>query len=523
MGRELAAWDEASVTLAVAAGAAPGPWRITHERTTRVLGAWNAAVLAAYLALLLGIGLRFARHCGPDDYFRASQRVPAWAAGLSIFATTVSSITLMAIPAKAYASDWVYALGNVGIVAVAPLIVLVFLPFFRRIDATSAYEYLERRFHVSLRLFGGLSFLLFQLGRMAIVLLLPAIALATVTPLSVDACILAMGLLSIVYSTVGGIRAVIWTDVCQALVLIGGALLCLVVAWSAGGAAGEVFELAHDQDKLRLVNWGWDATTTTLWVVVLGNTFTNLVTFTSDQAVVQRYMTTPTERAAARAIWTNAAVAVLATPIFYALGSALWVFYRTHPDRLEPTLATDAILPLFASRELPAGLAGLVIAAIFAAAQSTVSTSMNSTSTVLVTDVYRRFAAKRGEQHYLRVARVATALLGALGVGAAMTLAHAQVRSLLDAFTALLGLTTSPLGGLFLLGILTRRAHALGAGIGAACGIAALHFARQSGLHFFLYSAVGMLSCFAVGWLASCILPGTSKANGASRPALAIK
>ncbi|TDJ73550.1 MAG: sodium:solute symporter [Planctomycetota bacterium] len=489
-------------------------WKVSAVPREHAFGAFNITVVLLYLLAMLGIGAWFSRsNRGSDDFFRGGQTIPWWAAGLSIFATTLSSITFMAIPAKAYATDWVYSLGAVSILAIAPIVILWFLPFYRRIDATSVYEYLELRFGISMRLFGSASFLLFQIGRMAIVLLLPAIALATITPIGVDACILVMGLFSIVYSTMGGIRAVIWTDVTQAVVLLGGALFCLVLIAIEMPEGAGLIDVGRAHDKFRVVNWTLDSTTTALWVVLFGNILSNLVTYTSDQAVVQRYMTTPTRKQAERAIWVNGFLALGATALFYSLGAALFAFYRSNPERLDPTFSTDAILPLFVSRELPVGIAGLVVAGIFAAAQSTVSTSMNSTATVLVTDGYRRFVDGRSERHYLRVARACTVALGLVGTAGALVLAHVGASSLLDEFMKLLGLTTGALGGLFVLGIFTRRAHTAGAGVGAAAGIATLWFVQsRTDLHFFLYSGVGVGVTVAVGYIASLVLPGPAQA-----------
>ena len=175
---------------------------------------------------LVVMGFYFSRReKGTDDFFLGGKRIPWWAAGLSIFGTQLSAITFMAIPAKAFATDWLYVLLTVGILAVCPVIIICFLPFFRRLNVTSAYEYLELRFNLPVRLYGSASFLFFQLGRMSIVVLLPAIALSAVTGLNVYMCIIVMGVLCTLYTVLGGIEAVIWTDVIQVIVLMGGTFL----------------------------------------------------------------------------------------------------------------------------------------------------------------------------------------------------------------------------------------------------------------------------------------------------------
>ena len=197
-----------------------------RSRPRPAFGAVNYTVLVVYLLVLAGMGVYFARReKTTEDFFLGGRRVPWWAAGISIFGTQLSAITFMAIPAKSFATDWVYFLVNLGIVLMAPVVVFAYLPFFRRLNVTTAYEYLEHRFNLPIRLFGAASFVVFQLGRMGIVLLLPALALAAVTGMDVRACIVVMGVLCTLYTVLGGIEAVIWTDVLQVVVLFGGALV----------------------------------------------------------------------------------------------------------------------------------------------------------------------------------------------------------------------------------------------------------------------------------------------------------
>lgn len=483
-------------------------WLVEPARPDAPFGAANFSVLTVYLLAMVGVGLWFAgRNRDTNDYFRGGQRIPWWVAGCSIFATMLSSITYMAIPAKAYAQDWVYLIGNLTILAVAPVAVYIALPFFRQIDATSAYEYLERRFNRPVRLFASASFTIFHVFRIGIVLSLAALALGTVTPLSAAWCVVIMGGLSIVYCTLGGVGAVVWTDTIQTFVLLGGAVLCfvLMVASSDGGVAGFLSDAASG-GKFHCVNLHLDPTSASvaLWVVVLGAIGQNVSSYTSDQAVVQRYMTTPDGRRAARAIWTNGILAVGASVLFFAVGSGLWTFYRSHPERLDPTFMTDQIFPLFISRELPPGIAGLIVAGIFAAAQSTVSTSMNSTATAVVVDFLRPLRVASSEGGYLRWARVLTLLLGVVGTLLGLLFVDPDIKSLFDQFIRVIGLFMGVLGGLFMLGILTRRAHGRGALIGAVGGAAVVGVTPLvSNVHGFLYAAIGVSACFAIGYVAS--------------------
>jgi solute:Na+ symporter, SSS family len=476
----------------------------------------NYLTLTLYLTAMVGIGVYFSfRNKTTEQFFRGGQRIPWWAAGLSIYATMLSSISYMAIPARAYMADWGYYFNAIAIFLVAPLVIFLYLPFYRQLDVTSAYEYLERRFNLAVRMFGSLSFMLLQIGRMAIVLYLPALALAAVSSFDIYTCILIMGVLCVVYTVLGGIEAVIWTDVVQSVVLAGGAILAFIlVVTRIEGGLGAFWNTAAGHDKFlqNVAWWDWDIASATIAVVLIGSLFTNLVSYTASQDVVQRYMTTPDQKRAARSIWTNAIISVPSSAMFFLLGTALWVFYRTHPERLDPMLPNDSIFPQFMVRELPVGLAGIVVAGIFAAAQSTLSSSLNSVSTAFVTDFHKRLRPESSDQWNLFLARLVTIVLGVIAIGGAVLLARANLKSMWDVFLQVLGLSGGALAGLFALGIFTRRAHGAGALVGAVISAVVLYLVqRHTSVNFFLYGMIGIVTCFSVGYLASLILPASQK------------
>ncbi len=488
----------------------PQVWTVKPAQRARGFGVFNYSVLVVYLLAMVGIGFFFARrNQSTDDYFRGGKQIPWWAAGCSIFATMLSSLTYTGIPSKAYAQDWVYALGGFMIPVVAVVAVYVAMPFYRRLDVTSAYEYLERRFNRAVRLFGSASFSLFHVFRMAVVMSLTGLALAVATPLTPAQSVLLMGVLSITYCTMGGIEAVIWTDTIQAFVLLGGACFAIVMLLNGtvGGFTGAV-SLANEADKLRWANFHWDATDAQLafWVVIVGAIGQNLSSYTADQAVIQRYMATPSKDLAARSIWINAVLATVATILFFGMGTALYTFYRSHPSKLDPTTTTDQVFPLFIANELPVGIAGLVVAGIFSAAQSTVSTSMNSTATTIVTDFLRPLRMCRDEAAYLRAARLITVAIGTLGTALAVVFTNPNIKSLFDTFIMVIGLFMGVLGGLFILGVSTRRANAFGAVVGAIAGAGTMYALWQwSSVSGYLYTACGISICVGVGYLASLV------------------
>lgn len=485
-------------------------WQISPIRTTTTFGWANILTIVLYLLLLVGIGVYVSsRNKSTDDFFRGGQRIPWWAAGCSIFATMLSSLTFMSVPAKTYATDWLYFLINMSIIALAPFIIYFILPFFRRIDATSAYQYLELRFNLTARLFASLSYILFQIGRMAIVMYLPALALSAVTPLSIEMSIPIMGGLSIIYCTLGGVEAVIWTDTLQTFVLLGGALLSFfLIVFSPEVGLGTYLDLATSNEKFRLIDWSWDYRGTALWVIILGGLGQTLIPYSSDQGVVQRYMSVSDMGKAKKSIWTNAILSFFATLLFFSLGTALYVFYLKHPAKLDPSFQTDAVFPLFIARQLPTGLAGLVIAGIFAAAQSTVSTSMNSIATVCTTDFARRFNWRDSEKDYLKLARILTVLFGLLGTGFALMIAYADIKSLWDSFLGILGLFGGAMCGLFMLGIFSQKANGRGAVIGAVGGAICLWLVQHyTDVSFLLYATVGIVATYVIGWMVSVMLP----------------
>ncbi len=499
----------------------PTVWSVAPVAGGRGFGIVNYVVLGGYLLAMVGVGFYFARkNKTTDDYFRGGKNIPWWAAGCSIFATMLSSLTFTGLPSKAYAQDWVYAVGNLMIPVIAVVAVYVALPFYRRIDATSAYEYLEKRFSRPVRLFGSTSFALFHVFRMAVVMSLTGLALAVATPLTPTQSVLLMGVLSIAYSTLGGIEAVIWTDTIQTFVLLGGAALALWILVSGSGGEtgfGPAFQSAIDADKLRLANFQWQGAQSRVafWVIVLGASGQHLASYTADQAVVQRYMTTSSEKLAARSIWTNAVLTIPATLLFFGIGTAMFTFYQTHPERLDPTITTDQVFPLFIAREMPIGIAGLVVAGVFSAAQSTVSTSMNSMATTIVSDFVRPLGLCKSDRNYLASARWITIFVGVLGTTLGLFFVDPRITSLFDAFIKVVGLFMAVLGGLFLLGVSTRRANSSGAILGGLVGAGMmvwLFFGTH--LNGYLYIPIGLATCMVVGYTASFLGAPKSDLDG---------
>ena len=422
----------------------------------------------------------------------------------------LSAITYMAIPAKAYATDWTYYPMLVTILVVSFPVIRFYLPYFRRLNLTSAYEYLEYRFNTLTRLTASALFITFMVARTALVLYLPSLALTAVTGIDIYLCIVLMGAITIVYCTMGGVEAVVWGDVVQGIILVGGAIMAAVYLMvnTEGGMAGFT-ELAVQNDKFRLFDCAFDLTSATVWVIILGGLANNLISYTSDQTVIQRYMTTKDEKGAARGILMNGLMSVFISVSFYFIGTGLYTFYKTHPAELDYTMAkSDAIFPFFMTSQMPAGLAGLLIAAIFAATMSTISSNINSISTAFSVDFYKRFRSSASDKSMLSVARWSCMIAGLTGMALALLMATWEILSLLDYFNTILGLLSSGLGGLFFMGIFCRRIGGRAAMAGFVAGEAVVFWMyAYTPVSFLLFGFIGMAVSVAVALLLS-YLPG---------------
>lgn len=485
----------------------PDVYSFTVDEPSHTFGAINYTVLALYLLISLMIGVYFARkQKSTDDYFVGGGRVPWWASGLSVFGTLLSAITFMAIPAKSFISDWSFFMLNIAAIAITPLIAFVFIPFFNSLHISTAYEYLEIRFNYVARAIGSVSFILFQLGRIGIVLLLPSLAISIVTGISVESCILLMGILCVLYTAFGGIEAVIWTDVFQVIVLLGGSIVAIVwILLHTDASLGEMIVYASERKKFNILNFDLNLTDSTFWVVLIGGLASAMVTQGTDQTIVQRYLTSSSVKDSQKTLYTNAVLTLPATIIFFGIGTLLYIFYTEMPQHLSPAISNnDSLFPWYIVKELPVGVSGLLIAGIFSAAMSSISSSLNSVSTAFCNDLYKRFDPKVRDIKLLRVARIVTIFVGVFGVLLALWMANSNIKSLWDQFYRFLGLFTGGLGGMFLLGMLTKRANARGTLIGLVLsGVLLWYVSIYTPINFLLYSFIGVASCFGFGYLFS--------------------
>lgn len=489
------------------------------KMTARAEFGWlNWTVLIAYLVAMVALGYYFMKREGDaDDFFTGGGRIPWWAAGISIYATMLSAITYMAYPAKAYATNWTYYPMLMTILVVSFPVIRYYLPFFRRLNVTSAYEYLERRFSLTIRSMASALFIVFMVARMALVLYLPSLALTAVTGIDIYICIVLMALITILYCTMGGVEAVVWGDVVQGFILVGGAFLAVgYLIWGTEGGVDGFLDIATANDKFRLFDWSFSWKSATFWVIILGGMANNLISYTSDQTVIQRYLTTKDEKSARQSILMNGVMSVFVSVAFFAIGAGLYTFFKTHPAELDFTMdKNDIIFPFFMMSQLPAGVAGLLIAAIFAATMSTISSNINSVATAFSVDFYKRFRPATTDKQLLLTARYASLLSGILGMLIALLMATWNILSLLDFFQEILGLLSSGLGGLFLMGIFFPRIGAKAAFIGFVGGVVSVFLTKNfTDASFLLYGAIGMLVSVGLALAVSFLLKEERPAAG---------
>lgn len=508
-----AAWGDG-----LAWSAADGTLHAMQVQAGKHLLTWlDWLVIVVYLAAMIGIGLYFylrEKRNSTENFFVGSRTIPFWAAGLSLYAVNTSSISFIAIPAKAFETNWQYLTNNLIAVLGLMFVAVWIVPLLRRLDLMSTFSYLETRFHPAIRMLASALAIVMQIGsRMSVILFLPALAISTITGIDVVWSIWLMGGFTIVYTAMGGMKAVIWTDVVQVIVKMGGAIFAILfIVWTLRGGFGEFSRIAMEEDKTRLFDFSFDLTKATVWGFVFLVLFEVVLTFPKDQVLMQRVLSTRSDKEAGRSIWAFAAVMIPGGFVFYGIGTALFVYYKTNPERMNPLLPVDATFPLFIAAELPMGVTGLIIAGIFAAAMATLSGIMNSVATLITVDFYERFAKDTSQKKGVFFAEVMTVVVGLVGIGAALVLSRFDIGSLFDVSIELAGLLGGGFAGAYTLGMFTRRANSQGVAIGIVAAIVLTFVAWCFDLvHPYFYLAISILVCVVVGYLASLCFPPPSR------------
>lgn len=448
----------------------------------------------------------------PDAFMAANRSLPGWVVGLSIIGTYVSSISFLANPGKSYASNWNALVFSFALPFAALLAIRYFVPFYRRVGEVSAYHHLEARFGPWARTYAVAMYLLTQMARIGTILYLVALTLSTFLGLGIEAIILTTGALVIIYTILGGIEAVIWTDAIQTMVLCLGALLSILfLGLDTPGGFGQVFEIAAENDKFSLGSFGLSLAEPTFWVVLLYGFTINLQNFGIDQGYVQRYITARSDKDARISVWMGALAYVPISLTLFFIGTALFAFYSAQPELLPESVSGDSVYPYFIVSELPIGLTGIIIAAVLAAAMSTVDSSLNSSATLILQDIYKRYLRpEASDKESMRVLYGATFLWGVVGTGMALLMIGAQ--SALDVWWEYASIFSGGMLGLFLLGLVSRAKNPA-AITGVVCGVLVILWMSvskgwdgqwaplSSPFHTFLVTVIGTLVILLVGIL----------------------
>ena len=435
------------------------------------LRTFDLVTIIVYFIFTMGIGFWFMRRTkSTDDYFKGGGKIPAWATGMSLLATAISSISFLGYPGYAFDKNWSLIIPGLMLPFAAVIGAFVFAPFYRGSRFTSAYEYLEGRFSPGVRMYAVFLYLIQQIWRLGSVLYLLSIPVELMTGWDPVWVILVVGVCTTVYCFVGGLEAVIWTDVIQTFVLLGGGIATvLIVFLTADVGPAYVFETAWENHKFNLTaNTNFNFVQETIWVLIVFGLVQNVQEHVSDQIKVQRYCSVKDDTEAKKAVMFNGLLCIPVWCLFMFVGTCLYAFYTALPDPTVAGLEPDKVFPHFIISQMPIGLGGLVIAAVMAAAMSTLSSSMNSSATVLTVDIIKRyFASDRDDHYYLNIGRMMTVVGGVLMIVTALAISLAlDQSSFLPISFFITSLTFGGLGGLFCIGFFSTRTSNRGMVVG---------------------------------------------------------
>lgn len=467
--------------------------------------ALHYAVLVTYIGMMIAIGLISARRQKTTtDFFLAGRNMPWVAVAMSIFASITSAITFMGIPGLVYKENISFFAGIMMMPVVAPFIIYLFLPFYRRLNVTTSYEYIYRRFGPHARYCVSGLFVCARLGWLGTVVYAPAVAISAVTNIPLWLAIIMMGALATAYTVLGGLTAVIWTDVAQFLVLTGGALtVAISLAVNVPGGVPEILRIANEGGRLSLLEWMPSLTQMTVGAVAVSYFFNFMHDYGVDQVAVQRLLATKDFRGMVRATVLNSIFTVLIVGMLAFIGLGLYAYHVTWPDRLSADMKSDSVFPYYIVHALPHTISGVVIAALFSAAMSGIDSGINSIATVVINDFVQPLRRRaRSETFDMWLARALTIVFGVFATGVAFF--AAQIGPILKASQTFLGLFSGPVLALFLLGILTRRSTFYGWLAGVSIAIPATIWTQyNTNVHFIYYFPLSFAVSAAVGYAAS--------------------
>lgn len=486
-------------------------------RNVRSLNWIDYLVIIGYFGIISTIGILASRHQKSSaDFSLAGRNVPWWVAGISMFATGASAISFMAIPALSFQTNLVFLFPILVMIPAYFVQSRVTYPLLRKMEITSTYEYLERRFNRTLRLVASAQCILVQtFGRASVVLVLPSLAISATTGISVYISLVLMWAITTVYTAAGGFHAVVWTDVFQGtlkffapLAMIG---LCI---FSLPGGLGEFIRISSDYHKFDFALVTWDMAVPAFWVLIVSTFLTSTIGQAGDQPIIQRVFSSP-EHEVRRVAMMSTVCGLLISFVVNILGIAIFAYFRTHPAQLDPMAQNDKIVPLFVIQALPHGFIGVVIAAIFASAMTTVASSMNSSATVFTEDFFLRIKPDASDKLRVLVLRIASAVVGLIALGIALLLATMNLKSIMVTWSIIVALLGGGIVGVYSLGMFTVRVNGFGAVCGALASILiSLYVKLWTPLHWATLLPIAIFSCMICGYLFSLVKPQRKDLTG---------
>ena len=476
----------------------------------------DLAVLIVYLLAVLIAGLYFAKkEMKGKEYFKGDGTVPWWVTSVSIFATLLSPISFLSLPGNSYAGSWLLWFAQLGMLLAIPLTIKFFLPIYSKLDIDTAYHYLEIRFHSKgLRVLGAVMFIIYQVGRMSIIMYLPCMVLSSLTNINVNILIIIMGIIAIIYSYTGGLKSVLWTDFIQGSVLLIGVTFGLIflIAHLDGGLSA-IFNEFINNNKFLAANepiFDINILKNSVFLLIVGAGFNTMSSYVSSQDIVQRFTTTTDTKKLNKMMLANGGLSIFIATVFYLIGTGLYVFYNVQGNPLPPAAQQDQIFASWIAFELPVGITGLLLAAIYAAAQSNLSTGLNSVASSWTLDIQERLSKKQlSFETQTKIGQWVSLIVGIFSIVVAMVLANGGVKSAYEWFNGFMGLVLGILVGTFILGAFSKKANTFGATVAFIAATAVMIFIKygpfSADVSIWVYSIISIAVSLIVGLPASMI------------------
>ncbi|RCR69945.1 sodium:solute symporter [Larkinella punicea] len=422
-------------------------------------------IIIAVLLINLYFGLRYARNQRTTEtYFAAKGRVPAWAIGMSLLATLISSVTFLGYPSEGFSSNWILLVQGLMVPIVLLGTIWFIVPLYRKVIGLSTYEYFEKRFGTFARYYSSIAFVLRQFSSMGTVFFLLAVALTNMTGVDTFYIIIVVGLIIIAVNLLGGIEAVIWLDVFQGFMLFASGILCVtVIIFSVKGGFSEVIDVASANGRTGFGPYDLDLTKLTFFVMVINGMFYAIQKYGTDQTVVQRYLTAKTDKAAIKASILGISLTVPVWALFMFIGTALFVYYKQQP--LPASIRPDAVFPYFIMTQFPTGVVGFILAAMISAAICSLSADLNSLAAVGLEDFYKKSRPARPDAEYLTVSKAIVVASGLTAILIGAFYLRAGNEGVLGIVFTLYAIFSGGIVGIFLLGIFSARANRQGVNI----------------------------------------------------------